>query len=86
VNGFFTISNVRPGDYNLFAWVPGFVGDYRFGDSVKITSGSLAYSKLKSFTVLQKNYVLTKHVMQVLTLNWGKLYLNLQGMAQHCGK
>ncbi|PNX55322.1 rhamnogalacturonate lyase B-like protein, partial [Trifolium pratense] len=40
VNGFFTISNVRPGDYNLFAWVPGFVGDYRFGDSVKITSGS----------------------------------------------
>lgn len=40
MNGFFTISNVRPGDYNLFAWVPGFIGDYRFGDFVKITSGS----------------------------------------------
>lgn len=41
MNGFFTINNVRPGDYNLFAWVPGFIGDYRFGDFVKITSGSL---------------------------------------------
>ncbi|XP_012571471.1 uncharacterized protein [Cicer arietinum] len=40
-NGNFTISNVRPGDYNLFAWVPGFVGDYnKFGDIMKITSGS----------------------------------------------
>lgn len=39
-NGFFTIRNVLPGDYNLFAWVPGFVGDYKFGDFVKITSGS----------------------------------------------
>ncbi|KAL5145213.1 Glucose-6-phosphate isomerase 1, chloroplastic [Glycine soja] len=39
-NGFFTIKNVRPGDYNLFAWVPGFVGDYKFGDFMKITSGS----------------------------------------------
>jgi hypothetical protein len=86
VNGFFTISNVRPGDYNLFAWVPGFVGDYRFGDSVKITSGSSTLSKLKSFAVLQIKYVLTKYVIQVLTLNWGKLYSNLQGMAPHCGK
>ncbi|CAI8599912.1 unnamed protein product [Vicia faba] len=40
VNGFFTIRNVLPGDYNLFASVPGFVGDYKFGDFVKITSGS----------------------------------------------
>ncbi|CAJ1973980.1 unnamed protein product [Sphenostylis stenocarpa] len=38
-NGFFTIRNVRPGDYNLFAWVPGFVGDYKFVDLMKITPG-----------------------------------------------
>ncbi|XP_027356039.1 uncharacterized protein LOC113865571 isoform X6 [Abrus precatorius] len=28
------------GDYNLFAWVPGFVGDYRFNDLMRIISGS----------------------------------------------
>ncbi|XP_061372085.1 uncharacterized protein LOC133314604 isoform X2 [Gastrolobium bilobum] len=39
-NGFFTISNIRTGDYNLFAWVPGFVGDFRFDDLMKITPGS----------------------------------------------
>ncbi|XP_054789119.1 uncharacterized protein LOC129294686 isoform X2 [Prosopis cineraria] len=39
-NGFFAIKNVRPGDYNLYAWVPGFVGDYRFDDPMKIDSGS----------------------------------------------
>ncbi|KAK4274202.1 hypothetical protein QN277_017464 [Acacia crassicarpa] len=38
--GFFTIKNVRPGDYNLYAWIPGFVGDYRFDDLMKIDSGS----------------------------------------------
>ncbi|XP_019438471.1 PREDICTED: uncharacterized protein LOC109344244 isoform X1 [Lupinus angustifolius] len=39
-NGFFTISNIRPGDYNLYAWFPGFVGDYKLDDLMKITSGS----------------------------------------------
>ncbi|XP_027356036.1 uncharacterized protein LOC113865571 isoform X3 [Abrus precatorius] len=39
-NGFFTIRNIRAGDYNLFAWVPGFVGDYRFNDLMRIISGS----------------------------------------------
>lgn len=53
MNGFFTISNVLPGDYNLFASVPGFIGDYKFGDFVKITSGSLAWSKLKSFAIMK---------------------------------
>ncbi|KAK7282914.1 hypothetical protein RIF29_12032 [Crotalaria pallida] len=39
-NGFFTIRNIRPGDYNLYAWVPGFVGDYKLDDFLNITSGS----------------------------------------------
>ncbi|KAI4337576.1 hypothetical protein L6164_015974 [Bauhinia variegata] len=39
-NGFFTISNVRHGDYNLYAWVPGFIGDYKLDDLMKIASGS----------------------------------------------
>ncbi|CAM8914308.1 unnamed protein product [Rhodiola kirilowii] len=36
--GCFCISNVLPGDYNLFAWVPGFLGDYKFNEIVTITS------------------------------------------------
>ncbi|XP_020242828.1 probable rhamnogalacturonate lyase B isoform X2 [Asparagus officinalis] len=37
--GNFTISNVRTGDYNLYAWVPGFIGDYKFDATISITSG-----------------------------------------------
>ncbi|CAI0449310.1 unnamed protein product [Linum tenue] len=38
-DGFFSINNVLTGDYNLYAWVPGFVGDYRCDATVSITSG-----------------------------------------------
>ncbi|XP_060673686.1 probable rhamnogalacturonate lyase B isoform X2 [Ziziphus jujuba] len=40
-NGYFSINNVRTGDYNLYAWVPGFIGDYRYDVVVTVTSGSL---------------------------------------------
>ncbi|PON59606.1 Rhamnogalacturonate lyase [Parasponia andersonii] len=39
-DGYFSIKNVRTGDYNLYAWVPGFIGDYRYDVPVTITSGS----------------------------------------------
>ncbi|XP_048331249.2 rhamnogalacturonate lyase B [Ziziphus jujuba] len=39
-NGYFSINDVRIGDYNLYAWVPGFIGDYRHDEIVTITSGS----------------------------------------------
>ncbi|XP_022727817.1 probable rhamnogalacturonate lyase B isoform X1 [Durio zibethinus] len=38
-NGFFSIRNIRPGDYNLYAWVPGFIGDYRHEVVITISSG-----------------------------------------------
>ncbi|PON59605.1 Rhamnogalacturonate lyase [Parasponia andersonii] len=38
-NGYFSISDVRTGDYNLYAWVPGFIGDYRYDVVLTITSG-----------------------------------------------
>ncbi|KAF6150992.1 hypothetical protein GIB67_016470 [Kingdonia uniflora] len=38
--GYFCIRNIRPGDYNLFAWVPGFVGEYKFDDQLAIKPGS----------------------------------------------
>ncbi|KAL1194904.1 hypothetical protein V5N11_020028 [Cardamine amara subsp. amara] len=38
--GYFTIDNVRPGTYNLYGWVPGFIGDYTYKNSVNVASGS----------------------------------------------
>ncbi|KAB5568800.1 hypothetical protein DKX38_002593 [Salix brachista] len=38
-DGYFSINNVRTGDYNLYAWVPGVIGDYRYDVSVTVTSG-----------------------------------------------
>ncbi|XP_031124651.1 probable rhamnogalacturonate lyase B [Ipomoea triloba] len=37
--GVFMINNIRPGDYNLYAWVPGFVGDYKCAEAIEITAG-----------------------------------------------
>ncbi|OMP01659.1 hypothetical protein COLO4_11702 [Corchorus olitorius] len=39
-NGLFEINHVRPGDYNLYAWVYGFIGDYKLGLNITIQSGS----------------------------------------------
>ncbi|KAG2694408.1 hypothetical protein I3760_08G142500 [Carya illinoinensis] len=38
--GYFVIKNVRPGDYNLYAWVPGFIGDYKNDTQITIIPGS----------------------------------------------
>ncbi|PON97079.1 Rhamnogalacturonate lyase [Trema orientale] len=34
--GKFSIKNVRPGKYNLYAWVPGVVGDYVYDNTITI--------------------------------------------------
>ncbi|MED6132087.1 hypothetical protein PIB30_015874 [Stylosanthes scabra] len=39
--GYFAIKNVVPGDYNLYAWVPGFIGDYRYNSTITITPGGV---------------------------------------------
>ncbi|XP_057434888.1 probable rhamnogalacturonate lyase B isoform X2 [Lotus japonicus] len=36
-DGYFTISNIRVGDYNVYAWVPGFIGDYKYDVTMTIT-------------------------------------------------
>ncbi|KAK9271338.1 hypothetical protein L1049_026928 [Liquidambar formosana] len=38
-DGYFSINYIRTGDYNLYAWVPGFIGDYRYDVAITITSG-----------------------------------------------
>lgn len=38
-DGYFTITNVLAGDYNVYAWVPGFIGDYKYDVVMNITEG-----------------------------------------------
>ncbi|XP_020217483.1 probable rhamnogalacturonate lyase B [Cajanus cajan] len=37
--GHFLIKNIVPGDYNLYAWVPGFIGDYKYATKITIKPG-----------------------------------------------
>ncbi|KAL7085417.1 hypothetical protein ACP275_14G280900 [Erythranthe tilingii] len=37
--GNFTIGNIRAGNYDLYAWMPGFIGDYKYQDSISIFPG-----------------------------------------------
>ncbi|KAJ0984372.1 hypothetical protein J5N97_002728 [Dioscorea zingiberensis] len=39
MNGNFNISNVRTGVYGLFAWIPNFIGDYKYENTITITPG-----------------------------------------------
>ncbi|WJX93513.1 rhamnogalacturonan endolyase [Trifolium repens] len=39
--GYFKINNVVPGDYNLYGWVPGFIGDYKYNGTITITPGGI---------------------------------------------
>uniref|UniRef100_A0A5B6ZQ63 rhamnogalacturonan endolyase n=1 Tax=Davidia involucrata TaxID=16924 RepID=A0A5B6ZQ63_DAVIN len=37
--GYFSIKGVRPGNYSLYAWVPGTLGDYKYDLYVNVTPG-----------------------------------------------
>ncbi|KAM7514479.1 hypothetical protein LguiA_004062 [Lonicera macranthoides] len=37
--GNFTIENIRADKYNIYAWVPGFIGDYQYNVEIVITPG-----------------------------------------------
>ncbi|XP_019422979.1 PREDICTED: probable rhamnogalacturonate lyase C [Lupinus angustifolius] len=37
--GNFAIKNIVPGVYNLYAWVPGFIGDYKYNATITIKPG-----------------------------------------------
>jgi hypothetical protein len=39
VDGSFYIRNIVTGNYNLYAWVPGFIGDYKLDATLTIASG-----------------------------------------------
>ena len=44
--GYFSINNVSPATYNLYAWVPGFIGDYRSESTITITAGHTTIQNL----------------------------------------
>lgn len=37
--GHYTISGVRAGTYNLYAWVPGVIGDFKHDTNIEIRPG-----------------------------------------------
>ncbi|XP_047976988.1 rhamnogalacturonate lyase-like [Salvia hispanica] len=37
--GYFSINNIRIGEYSLYAWMPGFIGDFKHDHNIIITSG-----------------------------------------------
>lgn len=44
--GHFFIKAVRPGTYNLFAWVPGVIGDYKYEAIITIKPGFKLFSSV----------------------------------------
>ncbi|KAM3344718.1 rhamnogalacturonate lyase isoform X1 [Capsicum galapagoense] len=38
--GHFSITDVRPGTYNLYSWVPGIIGDYKYNYHINVKQGS----------------------------------------------
>lgn len=40
-DGYFVITNVRAGSYNLYGLVHGFIGDYKYEVVITITEGSI---------------------------------------------
>uniref|UniRef100_A0ACD5ZTR1 Uncharacterized protein n=1 Tax=Avena sativa TaxID=4498 RepID=A0ACD5ZTR1_AVESA len=42
-DGSFYIKNIVAGNYSLYAWVPGFIGDYKFDATLTISSGDDIY-------------------------------------------
>lgn len=65
--GEFTIMNIRAGNYNLFAWVPGFIGDYRCDVEICISSGLSSCSNLNLVPVVVANRFCCLYVDQVFT-------------------
>ncbi|KAG9137926.1 hypothetical protein Leryth_024530 [Lithospermum erythrorhizon] len=41
--GHFCIPNIRPGTYSLYAWVPGFIGDYKYTVDINIFQDAESY-------------------------------------------
>lgn len=82
--GYFSIENVRPGEYNLYAWVPGFIGDYHNNTIVTVTSGKLVLSKY--YSLLYISQFLMVITPQGARLKWVISFMNLQEMDLPYGK
>lgn len=53
--GNFSINYVRTGNYNLYAWVPGFIGDYRNEVSITITPGLISICSSFNTSIILKH-------------------------------
>ena len=56
-DGSFSITNIVPGSYNLYAWVPGFIGNYKYEVNVDIKPGKIyknSYAFIQRFKLLEQ--------------------------------
>lgn len=63
-----------PGDYNLYAWVPGFIGDYRYNVTITIPKGRIFFPiflrvQAKIIWLAQLNNYLFESLGGVITLD-----------------
>lgn len=72
-NGYFLINDVRAGDYNLYAWVPGFIGDYKNDTIVTITSGIKSIFTSNIHTYIHNKISFKQHVKTGCNIDMGKL-------------
>ncbi|KAF5740131.1 Rhamnogalacturonate lyase family protein [Tripterygium wilfordii] len=81
-NGDFSIKSVRPGNYNLYAWVPGFIGDYKYDTVINITPGSnvqvnnLVYEPLRDGPTLWEIGIPDRSVEEFYIPDPGPNYIN----------
>lgn len=83
--GYFTINHIHAGDYNLYAWVHGFIGDYRCDALININQGIISCicndPSISLYTI-----IVSQVEKQDLALKWATSYMNLQEMGPHFGK
>ncbi|KAF3341803.1 putative rhamnogalacturonate lyase B [Carex littledalei] len=91
--GNFTINNIIPGNYSLYAWAPGFVGDFMHNVTISISAGSkidlgeLTFRPPRAGPTLWEIGVPDRSAAEFFipdaTKNINKLYINIEKYRQY---
>lgn len=75
-DGYFSINNIRTGFYNLYGWVPGFIGDYKYDEAITITEGVpfLSFSISAILFSCKSNILLTFYYFPFLSKTLSRLW------------
>ncbi|KAK3231104.1 hypothetical protein Dsin_002985 [Dipteronia sinensis] len=79
---YFSIKHIRASNYNLYAWVPGIIGDYRYDVVVTLTSGwdiemgDLVYEPPRDGPTLWETCIPDRSAAEFYTPDPGPVYIN----------